>query len=97
MSQITEETYSKYYEDFKNNWDFNNSIENFDAINYTPAQKNVYNFIKKYYFLTQEKTNDTKALDIYEIPQNITHAFYVPLDNKVRSQLNRNYLEKINS
>ncbi|AWX42496.1 Uncharacterised protein [Metamycoplasma cloacale] len=83
------ENFSKYYDTYKDSFDFLPVIQNFDAINYTPAYLNVNNFLNKYYFKNADGTDDLIAKDIFTISNTdqVNHQIYQPINLKLKTKI----------
>ncbi|MBN0919123.1 hypothetical protein [[Mycoplasma] gypis] len=69
----------------------NSQIINFDYINYTPIIKEVYDFIKKWYF-----GSDEFAIQLFEQPEPSTEYkthLYQIIDSKLRTKISKYYYE----
>ncbi|MHA3880492.1 hypothetical protein [Metamycoplasma hominis] len=71
------------------------SISNFDYVSYTPTEKIIYDFIKKWYF-----GSNKVAISIFDQPEsnNNYQVFSYPIiDNNLRTKIITYYYEKTKS
>ncbi|WP_238543379.1 hypothetical protein [Metamycoplasma auris] len=104
LEEIDKEFFKESYSSFQDAWESFNSpfILNFHHINYTPSFKNTKDFLKKWYFLDEEKTPDKKALKIFDINDTETKEktkfrAYQPLSLELKTKMIEYYYEITNS
>ncbi|AXE61003.1 hypothetical protein DA803_02830 [[Mycoplasma] phocae] len=100
-SEISEEFYKKYYDEFKEAFASQNLpfIENFDVINYTPAYEYTNAFLKEWYFLDENKKPNLEAIKIFNAGQDpdTSYRTYQPIHLGLRTNIIDYYYETTKS
>ncbi|WP_427902716.1 hypothetical protein [Metamycoplasma alkalescens] len=106
LEKIDAGFFKENYEEFQNAWDYDNlpHLMNFHQINYSPSFKNIKNFLKKWYFLDDEKNPDKKALNIFDLVESaandqakINFRAYQPLNLELKTKMIEYYYQITNS
>ena len=100
IQDIDKTFFSKYYDTFKDSFNFAPTVESFDAVNYTTGFKLLNQFLREHYFLKEDLTHDETARDIFTIsndPTKIIHQSYQPINLKLRTAINDYYFSKTKS
>ena len=100
IQNIDKTFFKKYYDAFKDSFNFAPTVESFDAVNYTTGFKLLNQFLREHYFLKDDLTHDETARDIFTIsndPTKIIHQSYQPINLKLRTAINDYYFSKTKS
>ncbi|ACF07415.1 Uncharacterised protein [Metamycoplasma arthritidis] len=99
LEEISKSFYEENYDVFKDSFDFNPSVANFDAVSYTPTYEGIIDFVKKYYFLKSDKKPNQEVVDLFSIEDNpnINRQIYQPLDLELRNKVTDYYYQKTKS